>query len=72
MNTEIDNGGDSSTTFEIHVSKISDPNNFVPLTLYDGVATTYSIPDASYTVTSGDVFFFKIRAVNSRGNGEFS
>lgn len=75
INSEIDNGGDPSTVFEIYVSELADPNNFDLLSEYDGFSTSYSLPDPidlTFTITSGKVYFFKIRAVNSRGEGEFS
>ena len=53
VNQEIDNGGDQSTTFEIFASTISAPNTFSQLN-YDGVSTTFSIPNvAGDTITAG-------------------
>ena len=73
INMEIDNGGDSSTMFEIWASKVGNPNAFVKLTDYDGSSTTFTISSSTtYAILAGEIYYMKVRAVNSRGEGEFS
>ena len=58
IDKEINNGGDISTSFEIHAYTASS-STLVELN-YDGVSSSFALPNTVDTITAGEIYYFKV------------
>lgn len=68
----IEDGGSPVTSCVLEYADGLSSTSFTAITTYDGTATTFAVSKSALTLTTGNVYKFRIRAVNAIGNGEYS
>lgn len=72
LDLNIDSKGSDITAYELYWATTATPSTFTQIGTYDGISSTFTLPNGLDTITAGTIYNFKFAARNSRGLGELS